>query len=164
VCTKTVAFSSRLRRDSGIWIFFIRQPADSKNKEEEWIMEQMNNHQKNKGGRPKKDVLKEQRIPLKCTSYEKAIIKAKAKKCGLTTSEYLLQFGLSGKIDSRVKNLPKELLDLKGTLNHMAANLNQLAKKRNSVTDVLTPLDRANLQVLSNHVKELAATIKNYLK
>ena len=127
-------------------------------------MEQMNNPLKNRGGRPKKDILKEQRIPLKCTSYEKTIIKAKAKKCGLTTSEYLLQLGLNGKIDSKEKTLPKEVLDLKGTLNHLAANLNQLAKKRNSVTDVLTPLDRANLQVLSNHVKQLAATIKNYLK
>ena len=151
-------------RDSGIWNFFIRRPADSKIKEEEWIMEEMNNLLKNRGGRPKKDVLKEQRIPLKCTSYEKAIIKAKAKKCGLNTSEYLLQLGLNGKIDSKEKTLPKEVLDLKGTLNHLAANLNQLAKKRNSVTDVLTPLDRANLQVLSNHVKQLAATIKNYLK
>lgn len=127
-------------------------------------MKQMNNPLKKREGRPKKDVIKDQRIPLKCTSYEKAIIKAKAKKCGLATSEYLLQLGLNGKIDSKEKTLPKELLDLKGTLNHMAANLNQLAKKRNSVTDVLTPVDRANLQVLSNHVKELAAKIKNYLK
>lgn len=127
-------------------------------------MEQTNRLIKNRGGRPKKDVIKGQRIPIKCTSYEKALIKAKAKKADLSMSEYLLQLGLNGKIDSRLKTLPKEALALTGTFNHMAANLNQLAKKRNSVTDVFTPLDRENTLTLFTEVKELVALIKSYLQ
>ncbi|MGJ7032287.1 plasmid mobilization protein [Niabella hirudinis] len=118
----------------------------------------------NKGGRPKKTVKKSQLITLKCTSYEKVLIRAKAKKAGLSTSEYLLQLGLTGKIDSTMKTLPKEVLHVTGTLNHMAANLNQLAKKHNSVTDILTPLDRASLQLLSGELKGIAVTMKNYFQ
>ncbi|GAA0564415.1 plasmid mobilization protein [Chitinophaga japonensis] len=127
-------------------------------------MKQMDKPVNNKGGRPKKNVVKNQRIPIKCTSYEKITIFAKAKKACLSASEYLLQLGLNGKIDSKVKTLPKEVLALTGTLNHMAANLNQLAKKHNSVTDVLTPLDRADLLLLCKELKELAGRIKNYLQ
>ncbi len=144
------AFSSRL---------------DGIQKKEDNTMEPMKqNTPQNKGGRPKKAVKKNQLITLKCTSYEKMQIRAKAKKTGLSTSEYLLQLGLNGKIDSTIKTLPKEVLHVTGTLNHMAANLNQLAKKHNSVTDILTPLDRAGLQLLSGELKGLAVTIKNYLK
>lgn len=127
-------------------------------------MEQMNKPVRNKGGRPKKDVVKEQRVPIKCTSYEKMVIKTKAKKAGLTTSEYLLQLGLNGQVDSKVKTLPKEVLLLTATFNHMAANLNQLARKHNSVLEVLTPLDRANLLVLCKELKELVTLIRNYLQ
>jgi hypothetical protein len=56
--------------------------------------------------------------------------------------------GLTGKIDRREKALPKEVLELTGTLNHMAANLNQIAKKRNGVEE-LNALDRATLKVQS---------------
>ncbi len=124
----------------------------------------MNEHPKNKGGRPKKDVKKTQIITLKCTSYDKMIIAAKAKSVNLTVSEYLLQMGKEGQVDSRVKTLPKEVLSLTGELNHIGANLNQLAKKHNSVTDVLTPLDRADLLVLCKKIKELVTLIRNYLQ
>ncbi|WP_298731613.1 mobilization protein [uncultured Chitinophaga sp.] len=127
-------------------------------------MEKANKPIRNKGGRPKKELTKGQRIPIKCTSYEKMVIKAKAKKAGFTVSEYLLQLGLNGQVDSKVKMLPKEVLALTGTLNHNAANLNQLAKKHNSVTDVLTLLDRLDLLTLCKELKDLVTLVKNYLQ
>jgi hypothetical protein len=61
------------------------------------------------------------------------------------------------------KVLPKEVLQLSATLNHMAANLNQVAKKRNSL-DELNAIERAELNQLSRQVKELAGEIKNHFK
>jgi len=51
----------------------------------------------------------------------------------LTVSEYLRNLGLGSKIDRRQKVLPKEVLAFTGTMNHIAANLNQIAKKRNGI-------------------------------
>src|SRR5689334_12171145 len=101
------------------------------------IMEQTNQSKKNKGGRPPKSVKRNRVVALKCASYEQTMISARAKKTGLTVSEYLRELGLNGQIVITEKVLPREVLILAGTLNHMAANLNQIAKKRNSVVDVL---------------------------
>ncbi|MNG01028.1 hypothetical protein D3C85_110260 [compost metagenome] len=125
-------------------------------------MEEQNDTKKNKGGRPKKVVKKDQLLAIKCTLYERKIIEAKAKKMNLTVSEYLREVGLTTKIDYRNKALPKEVLSLTGMLNHMAANLNQIAKKRNS-NDILSPLERAELMVRSGQVKDLAVQIKNFM-
>lgn len=127
-------------------------------------MEEKNKPIKNKGGRPKKDVVKEQRITLKCSSYEKLVVKAKAKKEKLSVSEYLLQLGLTRKIVSKVKTLPNEVLAFIAELNHIGVNLNQLARKHNSVIEVLTPLDRAKLLELYKELKELVTLIRNYLQ
>lgn len=125
-------------------------------------MEQQNETKKNRGGRPKKAVKRDQLMAIKCTFYERKIIEAKAKKSNLTISEYLREIGLTAKIDYRNKALPKEVLSLTGMLNHMAANLNQIAKKRNS-NDELSPLERAELKVRSGQVKDLAVQIKNFM-
>lgn len=125
-------------------------------------MEEQNNTKKNKGGRPKKVVKKDQLLAIKCTLYERRIIEAKAKKSSLSVSEYLREIGTTTKIDFRNKALPKEVLSLTGMLNHMAANLNQIAKKRNSNND-LSPLERAELMVRSGQVKDLAVQIKNFM-
>jgi hypothetical protein len=50
-----------------------------------------------------------------------------------------------------------------GTINHMAANLNQIAKKRNSGEE-LNALERANLKVLSGELKGTAVQIKSFLQ
>lgn len=102
-------------------------------------------------------------MALKCTSYERKVIEIRAKSANLSVSEYLRELGLTGKIDRRNKALPKEVLSLTATLNHMAANLNQIARKRNG-TDELSPLERAGLKVQSGQVKDLAIEIKNYLR
>lgn len=116
-----------------------------------------------KGGRPRKAVKKDQTITVHCTLIEVKLIVAKSKKADLTASEYLCGLGVNGKIDMRNKALPKEVLQLTGTLNHLAANLNQIAKKRNGI-DELNALERAGLEVQSRDLKKLADEIKNYLK
>lgn len=118
---------------------------------------------KRKGGRPKKGLKKDQLLQLKCTLVERKVILAKAKLANLSISEYLREMGLSGKIDSREKTIPKEVLQLTGTINHLAANLNQIAKKRNGI-DELNAFERVELKVQSDELKRLAEEIKKYLK
>ena len=115
-----------------------------------------------KGGRPKKPVKRDRQLAVMCTLVERTIIAHKAKTVNLCISEYLRNLGVNGKIDMRKKALPVDVLKSIGTLNHIAANLNQIAKKRNS-SDELNALERAELQYLSGQFKELATAIKNYL-
>jgi hypothetical protein len=115
------------------------------------------------GGRPRKAVKKDQTITVHCTIIELKLIVAKSKQAGYTASEYLCGVGVNGKIDMRSKALPKEVLQLTGALNHLAANLNQIAKKRNGIEE-LNALERAGLEVQSRDLKRLAEEIKNYLK
>lgn len=127
-------------------------------------MEQVDIAKKNKGGRPVKAVKKNRVLTLKCSNYERMIIIAKARKQDLSTSEYLREMAVSGKVNFQRKALPKEILELTGTLNHMAANLNQLAKKSNHVTEEMTKMDFMVLKWLSNDLKEFALKIKALLK
>ena len=136
--------------------------AHSKNQEEK-DMEEQEKKLKNKGGRPIKAIKKSRVLTLKCSNYERMIIQAKAKKVNLTLSEYLREMALSGKVNLLGKALPKEVLELTGTLNHMAANLNQLAKKSNSVTEILTKTDFLVMKWLSEDLKGIALKLKNSL-
>ena len=126
-------------------------------------MEQVERKFNRKGGRPKKAVKRDQQITVACSLMERKAIEHKAKSSNLTNSEYLRQMGLTGKIDSRLKVLPKEVLELTAALNHLGANLNQVAKKRNSL-DELNAIERAELNQLSRQVKELAGEIKKHLQ
>lgn len=126
-------------------------------------MEELEIHQKNKGGRPQKEVKRTFILSVKCSADERKIITGKAKICGLNLSQYLREMGLNGKIDNYKKVLPKEVLNLTGTFSHMAANLNQIARKRNGI-DELNALERITLQEQSQQLKALAAEVKNYLK
>ena len=126
-------------------------------------METKKTHIKNKGGRPKKDIKKDQFLAIKCSLIERKVIEANAKMTNLTISEYLREIGLTGKIKRQEKIFPKEILQLTGTLNHLAANLNQIAKKRNGI-EQLDAFERASLELQSQDLKRLAEEIKNYLK
>ena len=126
-------------------------------------MTMMNQTIKNKGGRPKKTIKKDCRVSVRCSLIQRKAIQAKAKSVKFSVSEYLLKMGLTGKIDRWERVLPKEILQLMGTLNHTSANLNQIAKKRNGI-EPLTAFDRAELLVQSADLKQLAETIKNYFK
>ena len=85
-----------------------------------------------------------------------------AKRDGLTLSEYLRQTGLNRKEARKTTALPKEVLQFTGTLNHMAANLNQLARKRNQFGELNT-IERLNLEKLSDQIKQLASAIKKFI-
>lgn len=117
----------------------------------------------NKGGRPPKPIKCDQKLTVMCTLLERKVIEAKAKIALLTVSEYLRKMRLNGKIVGREKVLPKEVLQFTATLNHAAANLNQLAKKRNG-PDELNALERAELQFISGQFKQLVQDVKTYLQ
>ncbi len=117
---------------------------------------------RNKGGRPRKTIKQKEVIPVKCSLIEKILLKQKAKAIGVPLSEYLRQGGLNGQAVSKTKVFPKEILLFTATLNHLAANLNQVAKKRNGI-DELNAFERANLNLLSVQVKQLAVDIKKLL-
>jgi hypothetical protein len=131
--------------------------------EEQKTMDTRKDHISRKGGRPRKAIKKDQLLGMKCTLIERRAIEAKARSANLSVSEYLRELGLTGKIDSTKKALPKEILQLIGTLNHLAANMNQVAKKRNS-NEILNALERATLQHESAAIKQLAKDIKTYLQ
>ena len=126
-------------------------------------MKQKRTFIKNKGGRPKKPIKKECRVSVRCTVIERKALQGYAKIANLSVSEYLLQIGLTGKVDRREKVLPKEVLQFTGKINHVAGNLNQIAKKRNGI-EPLNAFDRAELKVQSNDLKHLSEAIKLYLK
>lgn len=116
-----------------------------------------------KGGRPKKAICRDQQLAVMCTLAERKIIEEKAKAASISNSEFLRSIGLKGQADKRIKVLPKEILLFTATLNHLAANINQVAKKRNSF-DELNAIERAELNLLSEQIKQLAKDIKNHLQ
>lgn len=126
-------------------------------------MEEQRTVTRNKGGRPKKAIKKDQILAVKCSLFERRAIEARAKSTNLTVSEYLREMALTGKIDIRQKTFPKQILALSGTFNHIAANLNQIAKKRNSGEE-LNALERADLKIQSLQMKALASEVKSYLQ
>ena len=116
-----------------------------------------------KGGRPKKAVTKNQQLAVMCTLSERKLIEEKAGTANMSKSEYLRTIGLSGKIDIKIKALPKEVLFFKATINPLAANMKQIAHKRNC-NDELNAIERAELNLLSQQVKQLVSDIKSYLQ
>lgn len=125
-------------------------------------MEQQDAIQKSKGGRPEKAVKRNKIIALKCTIDERDIIIERAATVHLSVSEFLRELALTGKIEGRKKALPPEVLRLTATMNHLAANLNQIARRRNT-NDELSAVERASLEVQSRQLKELVLQVKNHL-
>ena len=115
----------------------------------------------NKGGRPAKEIKRNKTITVHCSALEQRLLKEKGREAGTTVSEYLREIGLNGKIDRQKKAFPKDALLLKGTLNHIAANLNQIAKKRNSGED-LGAFMRTQLEEECEQLHTLTITIRNY--
>jgi mobilization protein NikA len=115
------------------------------------------------GGRPKKLNKQDCFIGIKCSSSEKEILHQKAQASNLTLSEFLREAGLKRQAVMQIKTLPKEILLFTATLNHLAANINQIAKQCNTYNQ-LTTVERIELQVLSAQIKQLAIDIRNYLK
>ncbi|MBS0027708.1 plasmid mobilization protein [Chitinophaga sp. 22321] len=126
-------------------------------------MTQNEMRQRNKGGRPSKEIRKNIILTLKCSAVEKMIIAQKARESNQNISEYIREICINGQADRRVKVLPPEVLAFSGTLNHIAANINQIAWKRNKGEN-LSLEERGNLQRLVSVLKEIAVAIKNYLR
>jgi hypothetical protein len=95
--------------------------------------------------------------------FEGKQIESRAKQFGISVSGYLRELGLKGVVRVRVKTLPREILQMMGTFNHTAANLNQIAKKRNSF-DELSVLERVKLNEQSKALQQLIRDIKSYLQ
>jgi hypothetical protein len=115
----------------------------------------------NKGGRPKASLKRNNHLTVMCTIMEKKIIQMNARKAGTNISVFLRTLGLNERV--KVKTLPKEVLQLTGTLNHVAANLNQIARKRNGV-DELDAIDRALLNQEVRSLQGLVKAVKTYLE
>lgn len=118
-------------------------------------------HSNSKGGRPPKEIKRNKTITVHCSAFEQRLLREKGKEAGITVSEYLREIGLTGKIDRPKREFPKDALLLKGTLNHIAANLNQIAKKRNSGEN-LGAFMREQLDELSGQLHTITITIRNY--
>jgi len=116
----------------------------------------------NKGGRPKVKIKKREHLAVMCNLLERKIIEGNAKKVNLTISEFLRELGLHSRIKHKIKSLPKEVLELKGMLNHVAANLNQIARKRNR-NEELNAMERALLNQQGRELKGLTDKIDHYL-
>ncbi|OKS86052.1 plasmid mobilization protein [Mucilaginibacter polytrichastri] len=111
----------------------------------------------NPGGRPKVPHKRRTAVSVMCTLIEKKIIEANAKRVGMNPSVFLRNLGLNTRIELRIKTLPKPVLEMRGTLNHIAANLNQIARRRNRGDD-LNAMERA---MLDQDVRSLRALVKN---
>lgn len=135
--------------------------AHSENGEERQSMPELSDHIINKGGRPKKAVKKDQLLGVKCSLIERKAIEANARSVNLTISEYLRKMALTGKIERSEIALPKAVLFLLGTLNHVAANVNQIAYKRNR-GDVLNALERAKWAQVEQDLRELIKKLRSH--
>lgn len=116
----------------------------------------------NKGGRPKVKVKRDQQLAVMCTLQERNLIEEKAKESNSPVSVWLRSLALQGQTGSSKKPIPKEVLLFTATLNHLAANINQLTKKHNRY-DLFTDAEIDQLQSLIKDVKQLAIDIKNSL-
>lgn len=118
---------------------------------------------RNKGGRPPKTIKRNRTIGLKCTPPEERIIRGKAKKAMLSVSEYPREMAINGTIMMRGRPLPKEILSFTATLNHLAANLNHIARQRNKFEE-LTIAERTMLMIQSKEFNTISESIKSYLR
>jgi hypothetical protein len=118
---------------------------------------------RNKGGRPKKTIRRDEQLAVMCTIIERKAIEHKAKLASISVSEFLRTLGVKGQVDRKIKVLPKEILQMIGTLNHMAANLNQVAKKKNR-DEPFNDMERDEFMQLIKEITEVAKKIRNYLQ
>jgi len=123
------------------------------------VQEETTNKKNSKGGRPKKKEKRDQQLAVMCTMQEREQIEQKAKQYNLPVSVWLRTVALQGQTGSLKRAFPKEVLLFTATLNHLAANINQLTKKHNQY-DLFSDAEIKQLQQLIIEVKQLAADIK----
>src|SRR5690349_18384634 len=64
---------------------------------------------RNKGGRPKKAIRRDEQLAVMCTLVERKVIEYKAKISDVSVSEYLRTLGVKGQVGRKIKTLPKEI-------------------------------------------------------
>ena len=127
------------------------------------MITEVNGKTRNKGCRPKKNIRRDEQLAVMCTLVERKAIEYKARVSNVSISEFLRTLGLKGQVDRKIKTLPKEILQMIGVLNHMAANLNQVAKKKNR-DEPFNDIDRDDFMRLFEEIIEVVKKIRNYLQ
>lgn len=117
----------------------------------------------NKGGRPKVQLKRDCSLSVMCNIIEKKLIQVNARKFSTSASVYLRELGIRGSVKHKVRTLPKEVLLLTGTLNHLAANLNQIARKRNA-GQALSTMERILLNQQIGALQQTVAEIRMHIK
>ena len=87
------------------------------------------NRPKNKGGRPKAKIRRDQTLRIRINATELFLIKTKAREAGMRASTWIRQAAKAAKIAPR---WTPEQMELLRVLVGMANNLNQLTKQANS--------------------------------
>lgn len=121
------------------------------------------NKRKNRGGRPEKPIKRNQQLAVMCTTLERKVIESKARAANVSNSEFLRTIAMEGQVGRKIKALPKEVLLFTAALNHLAANINQIAKKRNQ-NNPLSASEWEDLRVLVGSIKTLVIDIKKFLQ
>lgn len=117
---------------------------------------------RNKGGRPRAMQKRDQQLAVMCTREERNLIEQKAGASNLPVSAWLRTVALQGQTSSPKRIIPREILLFSATLNHTAANINQLTKKHNQY-QLFSDAEITRLYQLIAELKQLAAGIKKSL-
>jgi len=125
------------------------------------MISELREQKRNKGGRPKKQIKRDEQLAVMCALVERKAIEYKAKTANISVSEFLRTLRLKGQVDMKIKTLPKEVLQFIGMLNHMSANLNQVAKKMNS-NEMLNGYDRDALFDVEKFIKQHIENVAKY--
>jgi hypothetical protein len=118
------------------------------------------NHNK-KGGRPHAEQKRCIKLSTHCTLLEQSLIQAKAKSVNTSISELLRKMTLEGVII--VKSYPLEILKITTQLNHIAANVNGIAKRVN-FNEPLSFDDLNDIRNWPEELMKLSKIIKESLK
>lgn len=122
-------------------------------------MQEDSSKRNSKGGRPKKNNKRDQQLAVMCTMQEREQIEQKARQHNLPVSAWLRTVALQGQTGSLKRAFPREVLLFTATLNHIAANINQLTKKHNQY-QLFSAAEITQLHDLMTALKQLAADIK----
>jgi len=125
-------------------------------------MQAENSKKNSKGGRPQKKNKRDQQLAVMCTPEERELIEQKARQHNCPVSVWLRTVALQGQTGSLKRAFPREVLLFTATLNHIAANINQLTKKHNQY-QLFSAAEITQLYDLIAALKQLAADIKKGL-
>ena len=68
-----------------------------------------NDNSKHKGGRPKKNIKRDEQLAVLCKLIDRTVIEHKARQANVSTSEYLRTLALKGQVDRTQKVVLKDI-------------------------------------------------------